>query len=120
MSLNEQVLAQAQALTGELEGKYLALLTALCDACVTALTARLKDGLYPEDCEGAFVMAAAFQAAASYETAAQESGIQEFKAGDLSIKQGSTGTGNSSGKLLDQAEVLMRPYVKDGFCFTGV
>ncbi len=120
MSISEQVLAQAQALTGALEGKQLALLTALCNACMSALMARLKDGIYTEDCEEAFVMAAAFQAAASFETAAQESGIQEFKAGDLSIKQGSTSSVSGSKKLLEQAEALMKPYVKDSFCFTGV
>lgn len=120
MSLSEQVLAQAQALTGALEGKYLALLTALCDSCIAGLTARLKEGLYPEDCAEAFVMAAAFQAAASYEAAAQESGIQEFKAGDLSIKQNNPSGGSGSGKLMEQAERLLKPYLKDGFCFTGV
>ncbi len=120
MSLKEQVLSQAQSLTGVLEGKHLALLGALCDACVTNLTARLKDGLYPEDCAEAFVMAAAFQAAASFQMAAQESGIQEFKAGDLSIKQGTISGGNGSGALMEQAEALMKPYTRDGFCFTGV
>lgn len=119
MSLSEQVLAQAQALTGALEGKYLALLAALCDSCIAGLTARLKEGLYPEDCAEAFVMAAAFQAAASYEAASQGSGIQEFKAGDLSIKQ-SAASGGGSGKLMEQAERLLKPYLKDGFCFTGV
>ncbi len=120
MSLNKLVLNQAQALTGELEGKQLALLTALCNACVSALMARLKDGIYTEDCEEAFVMATALQAAASFETAAVESGIQEFKAGDLSIKQGSSSTASGPKKLLEQAEALMKPYVKDSFCFTGV
>ncbi len=118
MSIIEAVLEQAQALTGELEGKYLALLSALCNACIANLEARLRDGLYVEDCQEAFVMAAAFHAVASYQ-AAQESGIQEFKAGDLSIKQGTAVAGSNS-HLLEQAESLMRPYLKDWFCFTGV
>ena len=49
MTLAEQVFAQALLLAGELDEKQEALLTLLCRGTVSSLTARLRDGLTPED-----------------------------------------------------------------------
>ena len=50
MMLGEQVFAQAAMLAGELDGRETNLLHVLCAATTSSLTARLKNGLRPEDC----------------------------------------------------------------------
>ena len=51
MTLKDQVFAQAALLAGDLSGRQTDLLSVLCTASTAALTARLKDGLTPEDCK---------------------------------------------------------------------
>lgn len=120
MTLNEQVFAQAALLAGDLEGKQVDLLKALCAASAASLTARLKEELTPEDCETDFIMAASLFALASLNCMAEGGQVQEFQAGDLSIKQGGT-TGEAPALCLrQQAEQLIAPYLKDRFSFVGV
>lgn len=120
MTLNEQVFALAALLAGELDGTQTALLKALCAASSASLAARLKEGLAPEDCGADFITAASLSALASLNGAEHGSRLQEFQAGDLSIKQGST-EGNASALCLQrQAQRLIAPYLKDCFSFAGV
>ena len=51
MTLTEQVFAQAALLAGELDGRQTNLLRLLCGASASSLTARLREGLTPEDCK---------------------------------------------------------------------
>ena len=50
MTLKEQVFAQAALLAGELDCRQQDLLSILCAASTSTLTARLREGLTPEDC----------------------------------------------------------------------
>ena len=52
MTLKEQVYAQAALLAGQLETQQADMLNVLCTAATASLTARLKEGLRPEDCTG--------------------------------------------------------------------
>ena len=71
-------------------------------------------GLTPEDCESAFVPAAAWMVLAWLQ--AGESGVSSFTAGDLTIHR----TGQGMAELTAQAERLMAPYLADrGFSFQG-
>lgn len=120
MTLTEEVFAQAALLAGALTETQTELLKLLCAAAVSSLSARLKDGLTPENCKEDFLTAASLNALAGLNCAETESGIQEFQAGDLTVKQGSTRQDTAARDLRQQAETLMGPYLKDRFSFLGV
>ncbi len=117
--MKEQVFSQAVLLAGELDGTRLALLKVLCGAAASSLELRLREGLTPVDCGGDFVAAASLLALASLNSS-QEERVEEFKAGDLSVKQGQSQGGAVSKALEQQAMQLMTPYLKDRFAFLGV
>ena len=119
MSLKEQVLAQATLLAGQLEEKQSALLEVLCEAAVVSLEARLKKGFRPEDCKAAFIAAAGLYALAALGEADTQLAVEEFKAGDLTVRQGSR-TDAASRCLQKQADMIIGPYLQDRFCFAGV
>ena len=117
MMLTEQVLAQATLLTGNLEDKQRELLRILCAAATSGLKSRLKDGLTVEDCRSEFVTAASLFALAALQATGQEE-AEEFRAGDLTVRR--SGTDTSSRCLQRQAELIIQPFLKDGFVFLGV
>ena len=119
MTLKEQVFAQAALLAGELDGRQTDLLNVLCTASTASLTARLKDGLTPEDCKADFIAAASLFALAALNEAQDPNQVEEFKAGDLTVKQGSRKDA-ASRCLHNQAELMITPYLKDRFAFLGV
>ena len=118
MTLTEQVFAQAVLLAGELDGRQADLLKVLCTASTASLTARLKEGLTPEDCKADFVAAASLLALASLSGADGGEQLEEFRAGDLTVKRG--GKDAASRCLQRQAELMITPYLKDRFAFRGV
>ena len=119
MILKSQVYAQAALLAGELDTRQQLLLQALCAAAVSVLAGRLRDGITPESCGTDFITAASLYALASWNQA--EAGtVAEFRAGDLTLKQGTASGNDASLSLMQQAEGLLRPYVKDSFAFMGV
>ena len=107
MSIADQVLNQAELLAGEMDER----LRLLCTAAVRALTAQLRDGLSPEDIREEFVTAASLLAFSLW---SRGEDIQEFKAGDLTVKKGQTAN------LEAEALSLLGPYLKSGFTFVGV
>ena len=62
MTLNDQVLNQAELLAGEMDER----LRLLCGAAVAILTGRLRDGVAPEDIREEFVAAASLLAVLMY------------------------------------------------------
>jgi hypothetical protein len=119
MTLTEQVFAQAVLLAGELDERQRDLLSLLCIASTSSLTARLRDGLNPEDCRADFVAAASLFALAALNEAEDSDRVEEFKAGDLTVKQG--GSKDAASRCLyNQAELMITPYLKDRFAFLGV
>ena len=118
MTIKEQVFSQALLLAGELEERQKDLLSVLCSIAVASLTVRLKDGIRPEDCRADFVPGASLLALAALNGAEGSSDVEEFKAGDLTVKR--KGADAASRCLQKQAEILMGPYLKDRFVFLGV
>ena len=118
MTLKEQVFAQALMMTGELDGPQTDLLDALCGASTAALVARLRDGLNPDDCRADFVAAASLFALAAMNEAGLGMDMEEFRAGDLTVKRG--GGDAASRCLRRQADLIIAPYLKDSFSFRGV
>ena len=107
MTLNDQVLNQAELLAGEMDER----LRLLCGAAVAILTGRLRDGVAPEDIREPFVTAASLMAYARWSRGRD---IQEFRAGDLMVKKGQIGD------FQGEALALLAPYLKSGFVFLGV
>ena len=114
--MTERVLELVQALGGA--GQNEELLRSLCDTACRALSRRLKDGLAPEDCGGAYPLAAAWLAMDWLREGRGLEGVTALSAGDISVRREA---GSGGGKLPEQAFRLMGPYLKDeGFVFRGV
>lgn len=118
MSLTDQVYAQAILLAGALEQREQELLRLLCNAAVSSLKSRLREGLMPEDCRADFVAAASLFALGSMSTVSQDAAMGEIKVGDVTLKRDSTDTASQC--LHNQAELIIAPYLADRFCFRGV
>ena len=119
MMLAQQVFDRALLLAGEMDKAKEDILYVLCGSWVSSLAARLRDGVTAEDCKADFVTAAGLFALADLNGLGQENGVEEFRAGDLTVKR----SGSADGAALclqRQAEMLMAPYVKDCFSFLGV
>lgn len=119
MTLKEQVYAQAALLAGQLENQQADMLNVLCTAATASLTARLKDGLQPEDCKADFIAAASLFALAALNGVKDPGALEQFSAGDLTVKRGSAAD-TASNVLRNQAELMIAPYLKDNFSFVGV
>ena len=120
MMLSEQVYAQALLLAGELEQRQSQLLQILCTAATSSLEARLRDGITAEDCKADFIAAASLYALATLDGIAETVAVEEFQAGDLTIRQSSDRKAAASNCLQRQADMMILPYLKDRFAFLGV
>ena len=116
--MTDLVYAQAALLAGQLEAQQMELLKVLCQAAVSSLSNRLKDGLTADACKADFVAAASLFALAALNEAGQTGTLKEFRAGDLTVRR--SGTDTSSRCLQRQAELIIQPFLKDGFVFLGV
>ena len=119
MSLTEQVYAQAALLAGHLEGNQPDLLQALCACATASLTARLREGLRPEDCKADFVASASLFALAALNSVKDGQALEQITAGDLTIRKSSSAD-PASNVLRNQAQLMIAPYLKDRFSFRGV
>lgn len=117
MSLTDQIFAQALLLCGSIDARQEALLQLLCSAAASSLTARLREGITPEDCSADFVGAASLFALAAMSESDDMAQIESFTAGDVTVRR-SGGTGAQC--LRNQARLMIAPYVRDGFSFLGV
>jgi hypothetical protein len=117
MTLTEQVYAQALLLSGDLEARQEALLKLLCGSVVSSLTARLREGLRPEDCLADFIAAASLLALSELDSVANVQ-AEQITAGDFTIRKHSNDA--ASNCLRAQAELMISPYLKDRFSFMGV
>lgn len=121
-SMSGQIVSIACALSKADESEK-ALLEIICRAQEERLARTLKEGVAREDCESAFICAAAFLSAAALENArAGGEEVSSLRAGDLTVTKRSAGEGSRRlNALREQAWALMRPYTTDGgFCFRGV
>ena len=117
MTLAQQVFAQAQVLAGELEERQYRLLQVLCQGSASALANRLRTGLTPADCKADFLAAASLFALSALAEATEE-GLEQVVIGDLTLRHRSSDA--ASNCLRNQAELIIAPYLKDGFSFQGV
>ena len=118
MMLAEQVFVQAQILAGELDERKTQLLKVLCTGVVSSLASRLREGITPEDCKADFIAAASLYALSALNDA--DAQVQEFQAGDLTIRQSDIFRDAASRCLQRHADMMILPYLKDRFSFQGV
>ena len=118
--MKELAFAQALLLTGELEAKQRELLRILCGAAVSSLQLRLKEGLKQEAYAQDLISAASLYAVAALGASSEEMVLEEFKAGDLSVKQSGGKKDTAALALEKQAQMLMKPYLADSFAVVGV
>ena len=120
MTVSEQVYAQALLLAGDLDARQSQLLQVLCTAAAASLESRLRDGITPEDCKADFIAAASLYALASLNGGEETVQVEEFRAGDLTVRQSKSGRDAASNCLQRQADMMILPYLKDRFSFLGV
>lgn len=98
------------------------LLTALCAAAEAELTRRLREGLSPEDCGDVFPCAAALLAAAGLLPCRSGGDVEQFSAGDVSLRTGGGGqVCEAAAAMRRQAASMMAGYCcDDAFAFQGV
>ena len=118
MNLKQQIFAQAVMLAGSIEPKQEALLRLLCASAESALTARLREGINPEDCKADFVAAASLYALAALSETDKLANLESFTAGDVTVRKGSADAACRC--LRYQADLMISPYSKDRFTFRGV
>lgn len=118
--MQETILEYAKGM-GPVEEEELPALEALCRAAQAELSGKLRGGVTPEACAGAFPLAAAWLARAGL-CAGQSAGDTptSWSAGAVSVS-GASSAGDRADTLREQAYRLMAPYLKDGeFFFRGV
>ena len=119
MTLNEQVYVQSMLLAGELTLEQTKILEIFCMSATNSLTARLRDGLRPDDCKADFIAAASLLALAALNGVGEDAAVEQITAGDLTIRKNSSGD-PASNVLRNQAQLMIAPYLKDRFSFRGV
>lgn len=113
------LLAAAIALPSDAEQP---LLTALCAAAADETARRLRPGLTAEDCGDAFLCAAAMTAAAGLISCRSSGDIEQFSAGDVSLRSGgNSDSGKAASAMRQHAAEMMEAYwTDDCFAFAGV
>ena len=98
-----------------------ALLKRLCAASAQALERELREGVAPEDCEGAFICASAWLAAAALTDARLGGELSSLRAGDVTIEVRGGANSERAAALRRSARQLMAPYTEGGgFFFCAV
>ena len=118
MTMTEQIYAQALLLAGEVSQQQSAVLDALCKAVYASLSARLREGLKPEDCKADFIAAASLLALATLGSVDEDGRMEQINVGDFTVRK--KGADAASNCLRAQAELMIAPYLKDRFSFRGV
>ena len=117
--MHEKILSLAEAIVSPSDQER-PLLDSLCSCAEAQIAGRLSDGVTPEDCADAFTCAAALSAAAGLLSCRGAGNIEQFTAGEVSMRF-SAPSGGAASSLQQQADALMAPYWRDdSFAFLGV
>ena len=120
VQMHEEILALAKTLcSGAVEE---ARLERLCVACEAEVAGKLRTGVSVEQCEAAFICAAAWLAAAYYESGEGGGEIVSLRAGEMSVSAAGADRRSARCDLLRRsAKALMEPYCREmQFGFRGV
>lgn len=113
------LLAASIALPSETEQR---LLEALCTGAAEEASRRLRPGVAAGDCGDTFLCAAAMLAASGLIACRGCGTVEQFSAGDVSLRTGGSGESCKAAASMRQcAAEMMRPYwADDSFAFAGV
>ena len=113
------LLAAAVALPTDAERP---LLNALCAAAIDEAARRLRPGVAVEDCGDAFLCAAAMMAAAGLIFCRSSGDVEQFSAGDVSLRVGGNGDScKAAASMRRRAAEMMEPFwADDTFAFAEV
>ncbi len=114
----ERIYAQALLLAGPLEPQQEERLGFLCRTTARRLARDLRPGLTPKDCLADFVAAAGLYALAALAELDETGQVEQVSAGDFTLRRAAGAPAVRC--LLTQAELIMAPYMNDGFSFRGV
>lgn len=118
--MHEEILRLASAIARPSEDEE-ALLEALCTAAETEITQRLREDVTPEQCGSVFFCAAGLLAAAGLLPCREYGGVEQFTAGEVSLRKGGGRACETAAAMRRQAAAMMAPYWRDdGFVFRGV
>ena len=118
--MHEEILRLAAAIVQPSETE-MPLLEALCTAAAEETERRLREEQRPEMCTDAFLCAAALLAAAGLLPGRECAAVEQFTAGEVSLRQGGGDLCQAAAALRRQAAAMMAPYWKDdSFAFLGV
>ena len=116
----EQIPLLAAAIAAPTEAER-PLLAALCTAAVDEATRRLRPGVTAGDCGDAFLCAAAMMAAAGLMSCRSSGDVEQFSAGDVSLRTGGSGDSCKAAAIRRHAAEMMEAYwVDSDFAFAGV
>ena len=94
-------------MAGQVEEGEEELLSLLCQVAERELAAKLKNGVKPEDCAGAFVIASAWLALSLLCVSRQEERADSWSVGEVSVKKGADAA-QQAAVYRGQAERLMQ------------
>ncbi len=118
MTLIQQTYTQAVVLSGLEDAKQGQLLQLFCRSAVNSLVSKLRKGLSADDCRADLVAAGALYALAALSECEGKPAEEHMQLGDLTVRRKA---GSPAAQTLrSQAELIMAPYVQDGFAFQGV
>ncbi len=97
------------------------ILDTLISAAEAELTARLREGITPEDCGNLYIVAASLLAEAEILLLRSIDETEQFTAGEVSVRQSREKAATAAAALRRQANGLMAPFLNDdSFAFMGV
>ena len=116
--MHETILSLAEAIVSPSDQER-PLLESLCACAETQIARRLSSGITPADCADAFTCAAALTAAGGLLACRGGGDVEQFTAGEVSLRLSESGGGAAA--LQRQAQALMAPYCRDdAFAFREV
>ena len=118
MTASEHAYAQALLFAGPLEEAQKARLEILCRSVEESLKHKLRPGLTPEDLRADYIAAVGLYGVAALEELEQRGEPKSFSASDLTIQREDASVTVKC--LRKQAEMLLSPYLQDGFTFRSV
>ncbi len=110
----------ALLMTGTLSSREQERLELFCKSAYAIFINRLRSDLTAADCGNEIINATALLALAALAEAGTLSGVEQFTAGDISLKLENGGEFAAANCLRTQAYLLMGPYLQAPIIFMGV
>lgn len=122
MNYAEEIYASALMYLSCEDEEEQSLLNTLSSAAAREMTAKLRDGVLPEDCREEFIMGSACLACAMFLTCRPQNGaVESFSAGEISVKHSGASVAEQVRNYREMADIFMLGLVKDpGFDFRSV